>query len=38
MNIAKISFQQMGRILIVFLHWSRYWKCQQNPIVIEKGL
>jgi len=38
MNIAKISFQQMGRILIAFLHSSKYWKCQQNPIVIEKRL
>jgi len=38
MNIAKLSFQQMGKILIAFLHSSKYWKHQQNPIVIEKGL
>jgi hypothetical protein len=38
MNIAKISFQQMGKILIAVLHSRKYWKCQQNPIVIEKGL
>jgi hypothetical protein len=37
-SASFISFQQMGRILIASLHSSKYWKCQQNPIVIEKWL